>query len=187
MIPKTATSCLASANGCEEFTNLDTVASGGEAKEYYTQLRQCAKPGTTTEATFYTWEGSEEAGFQLRAWRLKAAAGRPYTTDGFIGCADPANPDCRTFYDQNGATFSEELSSTVFISADCHPLRRTIEGTEDDCTTSGGYDWQDTGTVSDNLGTCFYNAIPSQGLKCQAKYAGCREYRGAAGNNCGWR
>ncbi|TAN58342.1 hypothetical protein EPN15_01265, partial [Patescibacteria group bacterium] len=48
-ISKTALSCPASAAGCEEFTNLDTVSSGGEAKEYFTYLRQCAKPGTTDE------------------------------------------------------------------------------------------------------------------------------------------
>ncbi|TAN58002.1 hypothetical protein EPN15_02360, partial [Patescibacteria group bacterium] len=49
LIPRTATQCTASAAGCEEFTNLDTVSSGGEAKEYFTYLRQCAKPGTTDE------------------------------------------------------------------------------------------------------------------------------------------
>ena len=45
LIPSTAVQCSAQAAGCEEFTNLDTVASGGEAKEYYTYIRQCAKPG----------------------------------------------------------------------------------------------------------------------------------------------
>ena len=96
-------------------------------------------------------------------------------------CADPASPDCRTFYAQDGTTYLEELSSTIFISNDCHPLRRTLEGSQADCTASGGYQWDDPD--GDLLGTCFYNAIPSQGLKCQAKYAGCREYRGAAANN----
>lgn len=190
LIPSTAISCQASSVGCEEFTNLDTVASGGEAKEYYTKLRQCAKPGTTTEATFYTWEGSEEAGFQLRAWRFKSADHdsntatpmRPYVTDNDYDCAEASDPDCRTFYDQSGNTFTEEISSTVFISNECHPLRKTIQGTRQDCNDSGGRA-EPAGAVMTDIVTCFYDAIPSQGIKCAPKYAGCREYRGAAGNN----
>lgn len=189
LIPSTAVQCSAQAAGCEEFTNLDTVASGGEAKEYYTYIRQCAKPGTTTEATYYTWEGSEEAGFQLRAWKFKAYAdGSPYTIDSTLTC-DLANPDCRIFYTQSGTAFQRFLSKTVFISNDCQPLRRTIEGSRDDClgnvglsiAGSGGYQWDDPD--NDGQGICYYNVIPSQGLKCEPKYAGCREYKGPSANN----
>ncbi|MDD5528363.1 MAG: hypothetical protein PHO56_05370, partial [Patescibacteria group bacterium] len=43
-IPSTAQTCSAAAVGCEEFTNLDKSAQGGEQKEYYSYLRQCVKP-----------------------------------------------------------------------------------------------------------------------------------------------
>lgn len=186
LIPSTAVQCSAQAAGCEEFTNLDTVASGGEAKEYYTYIRQCAKPGTTDEATYYTWEGSEEAGFQLRAWKFKAYAdGSPFAIDSPlppVDC-DLSDPDCRVFYNQTGDAFQRFLSKTVSISTNCQPLRRTIEGTTDDCDSSGGYNWEDTGTIGDNLGTCYYNVIPTQGLKCEQKFANCREYKGPSANS----
>ena len=180
---------LSPSAGCEEFTNLDTVASGGEAKEYYTYIRQCAKPGTTDEATFYTWEGSEEAGFQLRAWKFKTYAdASPFATDSPLAPpadCDLSDSDCRVFYNQTGIAFQRFLSKTVFISNDCQPLRRTTEGTLDDCRDSGGdvARWADTGTTGDGLGTCYYDAIPSQGIKCEPKYAGCREYKGPSANN----
>ena len=185
LIPSTAKQCSASQVGCEEFTNLDIVASGGEARQYFTQIRQCAKPGTTLEATFYTWEGSDEAGFQLKAWQLKKYSdGSPFVTTSTIPPLDCSlsNPDCRTFYTTAGAVSLRELSKTVFISDDCHPLRRTLQGTWDDCRNSGGRTDVASPAPTDIV-TCFYDAIPSQGVVCGAQFAGCREYRGPSGNN----
>ncbi|MFA5954771.1 MAG: hypothetical protein WC817_04510, partial [Patescibacteria group bacterium] len=71
LIPTTAKQCSAAAVGCDEFTNLDKEASGGEAREYYQQLQFCEKSGGSDGGTFYTWEGSEETGFQLRVFQLK--------------------------------------------------------------------------------------------------------------------
>lgn len=71
-IPSTAQSCSAAAVGCDEFTNLTT----GQA-EYFTYLRACVTPAQAStntagdnEAVFYTWEGTDESGYQLRTWRL---------------------------------------------------------------------------------------------------------------------
>jgi hypothetical protein len=64
-IPRTGRTCSASEAGCDEFTSLET-----EAVENYSYLRQCQKPGADEE-TFYTWEGSDTTGYQLKTWILK--------------------------------------------------------------------------------------------------------------------
>lgn len=66
-IPSTADVCSEDEVGCSEFTNLNN-----EAKVYATDLRQCVTPeGAGTEAaTFYTWQGSDETGYQLKTWQL---------------------------------------------------------------------------------------------------------------------
>lgn len=64
--------CSAAHAGCDEFTNLDTLAKGGESKEYYTKLRSCQKPQDVNDgADFYTWEGSDTTGYQLKSYKLK--------------------------------------------------------------------------------------------------------------------
>ncbi len=72
LIPASGESCSAEYVGCDEFTNLST-----EALEYYTYLRACITPAQAAanlnddnEATFYTWEGSDLAGYQLKTWTL---------------------------------------------------------------------------------------------------------------------
>lgn len=72
-IPESADSCSAQAVGCDQFTNVAT-----EAASYFTNLRACL---TTTQAAlnasssddsavFYTWEGSDTAGYQIKTWNL---------------------------------------------------------------------------------------------------------------------
>jgi len=75
-IPETAQSCTEQNVGCDSFTNLDTLESGGESVEHYTNLRRCLTPDMTsntrqkTGSTFFTWEGSDVEGFQLKTWDL---------------------------------------------------------------------------------------------------------------------
>ncbi len=66
-IPSTAEQCRAEAVGCDEFTNLAT-----EATEYFTYLRGCATEAQAgaDASIFYTWEGSDVEGYQLRTWNL---------------------------------------------------------------------------------------------------------------------
>ena len=74
-IPTQAKSCTANAVGCDGFTNL---GSSAETQEDYTDLRACATPNMMSEnnqnnpasATYFTWEGSDKAGYQLRTWSL---------------------------------------------------------------------------------------------------------------------
>lgn len=137
-IPETAKKCDAASAGCDQFTNLDEVAKGGEAVEYYSHLRQCIKPTDPAAdcAEFYTWEGSDETGFQLRMHNLQQDAGEPAVTEDDIGECDQAiyslpptdpayNPDCREFYGKSGLVFYHLYSRTITCSDNCHPYRRT--------------------------------------------------------------
>lgn len=69
-IPTQASSCSAQFVGCDSFTNLDSVEGGGEQVEFFTDLRACAKPEDDAGKTFFTWEGSDAAGYQLKTWQL---------------------------------------------------------------------------------------------------------------------
>lgn len=84
-IPDTAEQCTEQAVGCDEFTNLET-----EQQEYFTYLRACVtEPQSAGEgAVFYTWEGSDVEGYQLRTWNLiesDISTAATYTYDsGFV-------------------------------------------------------------------------------------------------------
>ena len=71
-IPDTGEQCSQSAVGCSEFTRLDN-----EVNEYFTYLRSCvnlaqadANTNGDNMAVYYTWEGSDTEGFQLKRWDL---------------------------------------------------------------------------------------------------------------------
>ncbi|RMD59664.1 hypothetical protein D6821_00695, partial [Candidatus Parcubacteria bacterium] len=140
-IPSTAKSCQAEAVGCDAFTNLDAIEAGGEEIEYYSQLKRCVKPSDPTAscADFYTWEGSEESGFQLKVFSLSSrGAGRDdeplVTEDDSLECnetifnappTDPAyNPDCRQFFNRAGGVSYHLFSKIIQCSDNCHPFRR---------------------------------------------------------------
>lgn len=65
-IPTTAQSCTAADAGCTEFTNLKD-----ESRAYFTQIRVCQLPGSADTDRYYTWEGSDAAGYQIQVWNLK--------------------------------------------------------------------------------------------------------------------
>lgn len=63
--------------GCDAYTNLSTLEAGGEQVDYYTDLRFCLSPtiadgatSATISATYFTWEGSDNEGYQLQTWTL---------------------------------------------------------------------------------------------------------------------
>ncbi len=212
-IPKTAKTCSADAAGCDEFTNLDKEESGGEAREYYSYLRQCVKSSDSNCAEFYTWEGSDETGYQLKTMSLKkdsSSSDNPpaLTKDDSSECSqtiynlDPSdasyNADCREFYNTDGQTSYHLYSRTISCSDDCHPYRRTLVNIDPDITGSSdcsGSDkhWDSTegqcvvcesgGKWDDQHQACLYDAVPSENISCSSAYAGCREYSGNTGNN----
>ena len=64
-IADSASACSAVNVGCDEFTNLDT-----EGVESYKYLRACVTPEMDTGSTYFTWEGSDQDGYQLISWQL---------------------------------------------------------------------------------------------------------------------
>jgi len=147
-IPAAARTCSAEAAGCEEFTNLDqistTTANGAENREQYASLKQCVKPGGPGAncGEFYSWEGSDESGYQLKVYQLNKniphVADEPAVTDLSFDeeyCnetifnkapSDPAyRSDCRQFYGKSGHISYHLIGLTVVCTDNCHPYRKT--------------------------------------------------------------
>lgn len=176
-IPNTANTC--SMPGCEEFTNLDAVAQGGEGIEYYSYLRTCAKlPGEQANCeSYFTWVGSETTGYQLKKYFLKKAT-EQYANDpndqgpqkvnliadssiwgSCSGSIDALiNPNCKEFYNADGDIYYRIYQNTITCSEECYPYRRTADQR-------------------------ILMSIPSEGIACDKKNNGCREYKGPAANN----
>lgn len=222
----TGNSCPATAEGCEEYTNLEEVAAGGEGREYYSYIRMCVEedPADPSIETFYTWEASEEFGFQLRQYDLKisnAGSGDPCTN---IAPENPniVNPNHRwpncvddETFDENsdgideahdaqicgdtcGVAFSCENNPTVTCSSDqdCNDYALSADP---DCTEfyddTGGKHYVRKSYVvyasdqcnvyrnSNDPDDVLYHMVPGEGISCSAAYAGCRSYKGNAGDN----
>lgn len=129
-IPDTAQSCSEDAVGCDEFTNLTT-----EEREYYTYLRACvtneqADSNTNSDqgAVFYTWEGSDEAGYQLREWfLLESNVGAGYNNYGYDTDGDgvddfvesvPGNAPCSNWVtDEDGISCADDANGDGVLDA----------------------------------------------------------------------
>lgn len=194
-IASSANSCNSDYAGCDEFINLEEQTAGGEQKEYYTELRTCSKD-EADGATFYTWEGSDTTGYQLKTYTLKDADadGQPdyNTTDStaLVGYSSQCNvtvyddralgssfnPDCREFYNRQGNKSYRLYSKTVTVSATaCKKLRKTISDATT-CSVTGGF-WD----AVQNF--CTYLTITAEAKSCPAVASGCRAYKGNSGNN----
>jgi len=173
-IGKTAKQCSATEVGCSEFTNLDEVAAGGEGKHYYSFLRQCV--AANLGLTYYTLEGSDTSGFQVRTWQVLktniVTDTGPCTNvvPGGLVCADTlatqatclasevtTDPNCREFFDTDGISTFRLQDQVIFATSDCHPLRRS------------------SGIV--------YSGVDQDSRTCSSAVVGCTEYRGNQGNN----
>ncbi len=189
IIPDTGDSCSAANVGCEEYVNLDQEALGGEGLEYYKYIRQCVKPTTQEIAdgevdTFYTFEGSDVSGYQLRSWYLKKSEidSGPCTNLDLYGatsetptadCVDGDqglsadyddcsaadigdDPDCVEWFDSEGNNYYRYKSSTISVSDECLPLRNSFD---------------------DRI----YYSIREESESCPASANLCREYKGSEG------
>ncbi len=188
-IPSTARSCSAQAVGCTAFTNLDKLAEGGEAIEYFSYMRSCMKPDALSCDQFYTWEGSDESGYQLRTFSLKKNGSQPQSTltpaEEELLCnaeifkklpSEPGfNHDCREFYARDGTVSYHLYSRTISCADDCHPYRREVASSA--ICTAGGGTWDATQS------RCLHYAIPSEGTTCSAPQVGCQEYTGNVAGN----
>ncbi|MCX6793176.1 MAG: DUF642 domain-containing protein [Candidatus Falkowbacteria bacterium] len=187
-IPSSARQCSSQSAGCTAFTNLDKLDQGGEATEYYSYLRTCIKPDVNSCGEFYTWEGSDESGYQLKVYSLKKNNSEPASTLSSTNEASlcneeifkklPSDPgynyDCREFYGRDGTVTYHLYTRTISCSDDCHPYRR--EATQNECTSGGGI-WEAAQS------RCLYYSVPGEGTSCSASEVGCREYTGNIANN----
>ncbi len=126
-IPDSADTCSAQAVGCDEFTNIAT-----EASSYFTSLRSCITPtqaalnSTTSDdsAVFYTWEGSDTSGYQLKTWNLlesdMGATAYTYADSGEINTAPNAAPCTTWVATATGITCNDDIAGVLTSdSADC--------------------------------------------------------------------
>ncbi|MDD5725818.1 MAG: hypothetical protein PHC53_00185 [Patescibacteria group bacterium] len=180
--------------GCEPFTSMEAATSTGEKVAYYKDVRLCQKPNDQA-ATYFTWEGSDVSGYQIRTWSLIASDPANVTSSapklvlrgGSLGqIKDPAtcndvtwklgnDPDCRQFYDVGGHVYYIFYSQTVSSDPTCTTYRKD-DSTEADCVKTGG----DFVMASKS---CTYQALPSESLSCPATAGGCRAYLGPTGRN----
>ncbi len=195
-IPSTARQCTQAQVGCEAFTNMGSSANGGEQSSSWSYLRTCHLPDATKTKTFFTWEGSESAGYQLRTFSLMADTTAPSglkppqvlakrAPDGAFKEPSTCNeelwrtgvdPDCRQFYDAAGNVFYSYYSQTVLSTDDCVNLRITRATNFNDCSKTGG-------EFNITTSECFYSAFIGESRSCPASAASCRAYSGTTAGN----
>ncbi len=166
-IPSSAEACTESDVGCTEFTNLDT-----EGLEYYTYLRTCvtesqarANVSGDQAATFYTWEGSDEEGYQLRTWRLiesdlddGAYYNYTYATSGETDTRPGLAPCTNWVTGVDGVSCADDADGDAVIDTDNEDCdEHTDILTNPECRefydTRGGIHyrvWDDTVTINDS-------------------------------------
>ncbi|MBI2410891.1 MAG: VWA domain-containing protein [Candidatus Kerfeldbacteria bacterium] len=187
IIPSTGESCSATYVGCEAYTNLENTTTGGEEIEYYTYIKQCvqetqAQVDADEIGYYYTFEGSDVSGYQLRTWYLKKsnASSAPCTNlDVYGGSAQTAqadciddqltpqtcaasdmatNPDCTEYYDADGEVYHVLKSATIAVSDECSGIRNNEDGRT-------------------------YYALTSESTSCPSSANLCREYEGSQGGD----
>ncbi|MEO5927804.1 MAG: hypothetical protein ABIO72_03720 [Patescibacteria group bacterium] len=191
-IPTQAQQCTLADVGCEEFTNVEQASEGGETKAFYNYVRACEKPGDDTE-TYFTWEGSDTTGYQLRTWSFIHDASITPNPPKIIQKAGPdgilkdsgactastwqsgIDADCRQFFNANGDVFYSYFSQTILSSTSCTDFRKNNSDAAD-CAKTGG-------TFTPTSGECIYKVLPSESRVCRNVNAGCRAYIGTTGRN----
>jgi len=202
--------CSAAHVGCDAFTNLDVVAAGGESTAYFSQVRACQKPAPDGR-NYYTWEGSDTTGYQLKVYSLKVSnnGNAPctvlrYNNVGLNVCANTVGDNPGTLTPQLKQDEAICNATEEKTNPDCRAfydtigakhyrlLSRTIANvsecvpfrrnqTQSDLVQARADCDQTGGRWVENA--CIYDVVPSQGRQCPATAAGCREYTGNRGNN----
>lgn len=195
LVASSGRTCQASEVGCEEYTNLDVAAQGGEAKEYYTRIQQCVKPleGSNSQATYFTWIGDDRNGYQLKSFRLKASnlndfnnegAPAPCTNIKLATSADDNNPVC----EDNASNVASCSAADIGTNPDCsqyfdgighvfYRLRSKTIPVSDECHPYRNTIDQESGTDS------IYLILANQSTRCSSAGARCRAFTGNAGQN----
>lgn len=170
-----ARTCSVEQVGCEEFTSV-TTNNSAEQRKYFSSVQACVLDTNSNVATFYTWEGTETAGYQLKAWQLlKDGENKPCmdfspkgSNPGSGSCSNIVadcelnadNSDCRVFLDSNGKESKRDITKIVTASKDCTSYRRTKDNNQDQ----------------------IWYFLANESRQCAAQAVGCREYKGARSN-----
>ena len=191
-IPQTAGQCTQAEVGCEEFTNLSGASGAGEQKNYFSYTRACEKPDANTQ-TYFTWEGSDVTGFQLRTWSLKKQGSTNEAPRSLVkisasqttykepeSCNQASwraglDPDCRQFYTAGGAVYYAYYSLTILSTEQCVAYRLN-RATPTDCQKTGG-------DYNVATGECVYQVYEPESRSCSAAAVSCRAYAGAGAGN----
>lgn len=205
-IPSTAQQCSQADVGCETFTVANSGAQGGEAQASFSSLRACEVPSDDTE-TYFTWEGSESAGYQLRTWSLKrrttqkpgeippeGAAIGPVTGPRIVirrsadlfSIKDQGNcneQNWRTGGDPDCRQFYNSTGQ-VFYRYYSQTVLSTAECRQYRLSGASAADCQKTGGAWNGDGqVCLYQAYAPESRACAPAVAGCRAYAGAEAGN----
>ncbi len=191
-IPRTAGQCTQQDVGCESFTVLDDAGTTDGSTANFNYIRACEKPGADSE-TYFTWEGADTVGYQLRTWSLKRDTSelnlgpraivkmqadqisfKEPATCNEASWRTAADPDCRQFYDASGRIYYRYFSQTILSSAECTNLRLT-GSSQADCERTGGR--------FNERNECTYGAFLPESRTCSAQATSCRMYTGANSGN----
>ncbi len=190
-IPDSAETCTAQYVGCDEFTDITT-----EEPSYFTYVRACvtSDQADANEATsdagaiFYTWEGSDTDGYQLKTWNvLESDMGTSvYTYTASRGTDDaPDLAPCTSWSTTDeGIRCNDDSGTSGTLDSDsefCDEHGDTI--TNPDCRefydTEGTIhyrEWTDTVTVNDDCVT--YRKTNIVGADTATQTANCEESGG---------
>lgn len=188
-IAATGVQCPAAQVDCEEFTNLEEVAQGGEGKYYFNYVRQCVEDALGV--TYYTLEGSDTAGYQVRTWRalpsnltIPLASPTPSSPNG-------GTPPC-THVDIGGKTCIDSATNMVATTCSAADLQANLNCREFfDIAGDPHYILQGRVIAASNdcqtyrrstTGRNFF-VLKSESRTCQLQFNGCREYRGNQSGN----
>jgi len=110
IIPTNGTQCSDRYAGCDEFTNIDSLASGGEQKEYYVSIKHCEKPSGDNSKTYYSWEGSATEGYVLKVHNLLQLSAEDATS---ISSLDSIANEIKTQFVAGSPAYAEDSSTKL--------------------------------------------------------------------------
>ncbi len=203
-IAPTAQACTQDVAGCDAFTNIDSAANGGGTKAYFSNIQRCRKPDDAPHGVFYTWEGSDQSGYQLHQHDVVVDAGGAPVYDitniekqllGDISAicsgkvyanhliTDKANPN----YGKANPNFNPDCRE--MFDNDGKPyyeLLTKLLPSSASCTavrrvSAAEADCKESrGTFDPISGGCDYFVLPKLSSQCTLPFVGCRAFDGIA-------
>lgn len=193
IIPANAEQCAASSVGCELFTNLNKPANSGEREEGYFEVQACMAD-TASATRYFTWQGSDETGFQLNVWDLL-----PSNQGGGAPCTNGRATGSTTFTTSCYDDAVYPRTGETLVTKACGPETPTDPNDDPsinpDCVQfideSFNTFWRLQSQVVEASEECIplrravddsiWNTVPGKGRACSPGAGGCRQYKGNDG------